>query len=53
MLFCTEQQGFCNAQFINGGVLVSGSTAIVEFSPVGPFETFLCSLDRGELQPCE
>ena len=47
------EDGFCLMHFINDGVSVSRSTALIEFEGVGQFETFLCDLDRSVLRPCK
>ena len=48
-----EEEEFCLFHFFNDGVSVDGTTATIEFTGLGSFETFLCDLDREGLQPCK
>jgi len=43
----------CTVHLVNDGVKVNGDSATVDFSSSGPSHTYLCSLDRQALAPCE
>ena len=49
----SSDPSFCTTHLINGGVIVSGDMATVEFAGTGPAEKFRCKLDTEAAFACK
>ena len=49
----TQDPEYCTVHLINDGITVSENTVTVEFTGVGPAESFDCQLDRGTHFECK
>ena len=52
-LYIASDPSECSVHLINGGVVVTGNNASVEFAGSGSFSSFSCRLDGGDFLPCK